>query len=604
MIKVDVTEYKNQNKKAGFSYYGSFSVRDGFIVADGDEAFYRFIGANSCYPVTELIHPDDVSEFLEAVDKLPNGDRNLIIRMMNADGEYKMLSAQLKLNGRNVGNFLSFTVEYCEFMEVKDKFHEYMYNMSKYREFMSLSPLMFFEYSFESGRFLIYRYVNQKGQRLINGQLDEFIQETMDSDELDDYAKSDFMVLCDFLKKGADRFEMTVDADVFDREDKEGRYQFKGITLYDKRKKAQTIGTVSLIDTKLSKKSYYLTDGAFDPGTGVLNKKAINEYIMENIKHGKSFCLCIIDVDDFKKINDGFGHMFGDQVLSNVAEILKSVIGPRGMVGRFGGDEFIAVVEGQRTEKDIRLILKTVSKHILWDYDDIKDSVRISTSIGVSRFPEDADNYETLFKKADKSLYIAKAKGKNRFIIYDKAKHGDVENADETSEERERLSGIKVVASDEKKMTVISDIIIALKRDGAKAIPESIKLLRSYFDIDGIAVYKGYEMKRIMSFGKYVNPVEKLNWINDKAFMELFDAGGVYSENTINRLSNILPEAYRMYELQENKKFIHFMAQKDGVPLAVISFDYFNRSPKAGVADMGMMRIAGRLMADIVMEME
>ena len=68
----------------------------------------------------------------------------------------------------------------------------------------------------------------------------------------------------------------------------------------------------------------------------------------------------MIDVDDFKTINDTYGHMFGDEVLSRVSELIRSVMDSRGVAGRFGGDEFMVLFENIESEKDLRSIRKMV----------------------------------------------------------------------------------------------------------------------------------------------------------------------------------------------------------------------------------------------------
>lgn len=87
-----------------------------------------------------------------------------------------------------------------------------------------------------------------------------------------------------------------------------------------------------MIGGKQQKKRYYLSEQAYDPGTGILNKRAIREYATDKIQEKpKSVYLAIIDVDDFKRINDTFGHLYGDEVLSRVSEIVRGVINDRGI---------------------------------------------------------------------------------------------------------------------------------------------------------------------------------------------------------------------------------------------------------------------------------
>ena len=87
-----------------------------------------------------------------------------------------------------------------------------------------------------------------------------------------------------------------------------------------------------------------------------------------------------------------------------------------------------------------------------------------------------------------------------------------------------------------------------------------------------------------------------------KKYQELFDEQGVYMESTMSRLKDSYKEAGRMYVSQENGKFVQFMAVREGRPAAVVAFDFFNRSPKLGGTDTGMIRIIGALMAEVAAE--
>lgn len=183
-----------------------------------------------------------------------------------------------------------------------------------------------------------------------------------------------------------------------------------------------------------------------------------------------------MDVDDFKKVNDTYGHLFGDEVFSRLSETIRSVVDARGAVGRFGGDEFMIVLDGVSDEEMLRRILKTASKNLQWTYKDYVDSVPVTTSCGVAKFPDDGDSFEDLFKKADKALYIAKAKGKNRFIIYDEAKHGSIV----TERESDNIVGIKAIASEGKKADAMSEVVLALHKNGVSALPDAMEIGRAH----------------------------------------------------------------------------------------------------------------------------
>ncbi|MCM1181775.1 MAG: GGDEF domain-containing protein [Roseburia sp.] len=593
MDKVNITEYKPQ--AGGYiAYYGKASLRKDYFFVDGDESFYHFVGKNSCYSMPDLLHPDDVEAFIRTVEKLSEGRQYVIVRMKNAENHYRLLYMELWRNGKIIDGYPSFSLEFCNFMEIKDRYITYVGIVKKYREFMSLSTSLYFEYTPATDEMNIYRYVNVKSEPLLRRPLEELRRNVNTPGKYSVSQQSEFEILYEFLKKGADYFHTSVDVSVF-FEGRHGRCELKGNAFYNDNALTMIVGIMDIAGAEEAEKKYYLSDSAVDPGTGLFNKRAIHEYAMEKLQEGRSIYLAMIDVDDFKKINDGYGHMFGDEVLSKVSEIIRSAVDSRGMVGRFGGDEFMIVFDSVSDEEELRRILKIVSKHVEWAFQDIKDSLRITLSCGVSKSPDDGADFEELFRKSDKALYIAKEKGKNRYIIYDEKKHGNV--VDEAMDERS--IGIKAVVSDEKKAAEMSELVVTLYREGAEALGTAMEKLRSYFDIDGVAVYSGPDLHRVQASGKYFHPIEKLTYAQEQAYLKLFDANGVYTEGKLERLSGMCPELCRQYELQETKKLIQCAAFREGKPAALVSFDFFNRAPKTGATDFGLITIVGRLMAEV-----
>ncbi len=146
-----------------------------------------------------------------------------------------------------------------------------------------------------------------------------------------------------------------------------------------------------------------------DPLTGIYNRR-----IIENIKNFSVIVMC--DIDNFKDINDRFGHNVGDEVIKGVASILKNSIRDSDYVCRFGGDEFFLSFYG--------CDLETVKKRMNYILYDISNSLTIPNKIvtisaGLS-IKEDGQNIEDIIKEADDALYESKRNGKNFVSIFDK----------------------------------------------------------------------------------------------------------------------------------------------------------------------------------------
>ena len=166
-----------------------------------------------------------------------------------------------------------------------------------------------------------------------------------------------------------------------------------------------------------------------DPLTGVLNRKSMKTYCSYLVSNKIPFRLAMIDIDNFKNINDKYGHTIGDRVLVNVAEDLSNFIDDNGVVGRFGGDEFVFVVFGCNEYDQMHDYCKAMYKSFNvfrkeLDLDDVK--IFITATLGTSSFPEDANDLENLFINVDKTLYRGKNKGRNCYIIYVEDKHKEL----------------------------------------------------------------------------------------------------------------------------------------------------------------------------------
>ncbi|WP_027218148.1 GGDEF domain-containing protein [Butyrivibrio fibrisolvens] len=168
-------------------------------------------------------------------------------------------------------------------------------------------------------------------------------------------------------------------------------------------------------------------EGYYDEMTGLLSKSAITDYAKRLMEQTNTppFYFFLMDIDNFKSINDTYGHMKGDEVIVEVAGILKKCVGDKGAVGRIGGDEFLMILEKIHTEPELRDVLRNIRYDVREKYADEDNNYTITTSLGGALFPTDASNYEDMFKLADKMLYIAKAKGRDRYIIYTPSVHGD-----------------------------------------------------------------------------------------------------------------------------------------------------------------------------------
>ncbi|WP_261841205.1 bifunctional diguanylate cyclase/phosphodiesterase [Aliamphritea ceti] len=128
--------------------------------------------------------------------------------------------------------------------------------------------------------------------------------------------------------------------------------------------------------------------------------------------------LMFIDLDDFKKINDSLGHKVGDELLISVSQRLQDVIHEEDTLARYGGDEFILILENQESQADAEVVARKILVALAMEFRLQGRSYFISGSIGLVVAPQDGTQPEELLKKADTAMYHVKAEGRNNFAFY------------------------------------------------------------------------------------------------------------------------------------------------------------------------------------------
>ena len=161
----------------------------------------------------------------------------------------------------------------------------------------------------------------------------------------------------------------------------------------------------------------------YDPLTGIPNRRLLadnmNQAIARARRQGKSLAVCYLDLDGFKPINDQYGHAAGDAMLVEIAERLKQVLRVEDTLARLGGDEFVLILADLNQKDEIVAVLERILMAVSSEIHLGRQSVRISASIGVTLFPEDASDPDTLMRHADQAMYLAKESGKNRYQLFD-----------------------------------------------------------------------------------------------------------------------------------------------------------------------------------------
>lgn len=150
-----------------------------------------------------------------------------------------------------------------------------------------------------------------------------------------------------------------------------------------------------------------------DALTGIYNRNKLNDIVIQRQKYDVMYSVIILDIDNFKFINDKYGHDVGDEILKEFANILQDNTRASDFLGRWGGEEFIIICSNITKDKAYNIAEKV--REIIENFNFYK-GLRVTASFGVAQYAK-GTSYEELFKLADDALYKAKNSGKNRVII-------------------------------------------------------------------------------------------------------------------------------------------------------------------------------------------
>jgi diguanylate cyclase (GGDEF)-like protein len=196
-------------------------------------------------------------------------------------------------------------------------------------------------------------------------------------------------------------------------------YSLSSVVVRDAQGKPyKSIAFLENIDGQVRRENLLLQKANTDPLTGFYNKAAAETFISEimlSSANGAEHALMCVDLDNFKSINDLFGHLFGDEVLKEAAGNMKNLFRSDDVLGRFGGDEFVIFVRAVPNIDFVKEKAAELNRRLNKTYEKNGVECTVSASIGIAVFPSDGTAYSVLHQKADEASYAAKKSGKNTY---------------------------------------------------------------------------------------------------------------------------------------------------------------------------------------------
>lgn len=288
----------------------------------------------------------------------------------------------------------------------------------------------------------------------------------------------------------------------------------------------------------------------------------------------------IIDLDNFKQVNDQHGHLFGDAVLTQAAREIKKLFRNQDIVSRIGGDEFLVLMRGTADRK----LVESRSQRLLSIFQTIfqnqKYKLPLSCSIGIALSPEHGRRYFDLFNKADQALYWAKEKGKNTFVIYDEADErlrfqqgrGSAVNNRIDSDEEPGLADDNLVRYAFQRLYASKNV--------EKSVNDILELVGRKMNVSRVYVFENSDDNRFCSntfewcnegIKPEIRNLQGISYESDIAgYVDMYNEQGIFYCPDINELPENI---YDIVAPQGIKSLLHCAIRDGGVFRGYIGFD-------------------------------
>lgn len=582
----------------------NFTLGENYGVVMGDERFYRLMGEKTLYTFNMLVHPDDKRQF-EQFMSADDTDGYAVIRNIVGDNTYRWFILKKLSVTTTIDNKIRYNMQMQDIFVVSNKFDLYFNRVRKYRAVMNMMREKIFEYDSRTGIFTIYCYINNRSEIIEKDNFEEWQKRVQRLGFVTKEYQEAFDRLCDNIRSGSESFSVTFRSAIMSKGERTDLLSFKGQTVTDGNEKIVTIGLITELGSRMADTSvlFDAPDAKLDAATGVLNKKAITDEITSAINFAnfvdinQEMYLMVWDIDNFKQVNDTYGHYFGDEVIKQFAKELNHVVGSRGLVGRIGGDEFLVLLKDVDGEEAVRVLLKAVRSKLKMELAQKKNGYEFSASIGVSKYSTDGTDYETLFKIADDALYIAKEKGKDRYIIYDAQKHGNLMKDD--SNNKKRVAGVDFMRQIDK-MELASELTIKVLHGGKDAVGEVLSELMDKMNIHGISLFEGEDMTCVAALGHYEMKCKSADYIFKKGYLDKFDDHGINVLHNVASVAIEYPEVYESFNSNNICSSLQFVSYYNRKPVMMLEFDIFgDNKRKWSQDDISTMYIVVKAVTDV-----
>lgn len=530
----------NDSYMAAHRFDRRLAVIDRFYLTSvTNRAFNDYFGNATYGCITEFVNPDEKESFIEFIDGFSGEEIEKCFLLKNSDGEYRLNLVKLTaFEGEPV--LRNIDIEMVDIDSVVEVNYRICDDISRERVIMGLTGEYVFTYSELTGDIKIVRYEASSREVIVRLPLDEWREYMADGRvAMEDMVELDSLINC--IRTYMSDFCVKLTTSMRTLGKVMEKVKFIG-TVYTKYTGENIVtGRIVLADgvNSMGNIVEVVDELTMDSLTKVYNKKTITEYASRLVKQDtvNRISIAILDIDYFKQVNDRYGHLYGDKVLTRVAKKLKEVVGEDGVVGRIGGDEFMIVLKGINDDYALRGILRAIRTQVKWEFKNDYENFQVTTSIGVAFSPNNGHDYEELFKKADFCLYVAKEKGRDKYVFFRDEIHRESYQNSLNKKDKIINDGREM-----RELRYLTDIMVQYNHDKKAAVMAMLEHMLSMYKIDNISIYKGKDLKNIVSVGTPIKSESDMSYIDTDGFKILMGDKTYIASSFINKNQDVAPE--------------------------------------------------------------
>ncbi|MEG2801566.1 MAG: diguanylate cyclase [Longicatena sp.] len=369
------------------------------------------------YNYFKIVHKNDIENLLKQIDnnRENNDIHSYTYRIINKNGNIQWIFERRKIV-KDEHNIKWYYITLVDITETKKIENKLKVSQNRYQMIIEQTEFIVFEWDIQKDVLILSDlWMNKFGTKTVYNDFLATTEEYFADEE------HSYIPLLESFIHGKTQGQCECQL-----KDKDGNYLWVKITARSFSDASgylmSVFGSIEDINDLKAKTIQLEEKAKIDGMTRVLNKVTV-ESLIENalLSHpDKKHILLVLDVDDFKDVNDTLGHAAGDKVLCEIAESIRTCFRTDDFVGRIGGDEFIVFMKdvGNTSSTFFEHKMKRLYSSFEMIYIASSPTYRVTCSTGIAYYPEDGISYEDLFNHADTALYEAKKQGKNHYCVY------------------------------------------------------------------------------------------------------------------------------------------------------------------------------------------